>query len=118
MKRKTKIIIIICASIAALLLITGLWLHQLYRQAASDKTIELGEMPQYTHITEDAILSRLCSIETDLNEIDTYVSGKYSVDIKYSEKELKLIGTGGKGGKIDIGTFDLETKEFSESSLN
>ena len=44
--------------------------------------------------------------------------GLYSVDMKYSEKELKLIGTGGKGGKIDIGTFDLETKEFSESSLN
>ena len=38
--------------------------------------------------------------------------GLYSVDMKYSEKELKLIGTGGKGGKIDIGTFDLETKEF------
>ena len=44
--------------------------------------------------------------------------GLYSVDMKYSEKELKLIGTGGKGEKIDIGTFDLETKEFSESSLN
>lgn len=83
MKRKTKIIIIICASIAALLLITGLWLHQLYRKAASDITIELGEMPKYTHITEDPILSRLCSIETDLNDIDTYVSGKYSVDIEY-----------------------------------
>jgi hypothetical protein len=38
--------------------------------------------------------------------------GLCSVDMKYSEKELKLIGTGGKGGKIDIGTFDLETKEF------
>ncbi len=38
--------------------------------------------------------------------------GLYSVDMRYSETELLLIGTGGKGGKIQIGTFDMETKEF------
>ena len=40
------------------------------------------------------------------------------IDMRYSESELRFFGTGGKGGTNLEAVFDMETKEFSESSLN
>ncbi len=82
-KNKRRMVFAALVSLLVFIILLALCAAYIVKIYSSDVTVEVGEIPDFSHITENRFANTVCKITTDLSSVDTSEPGNKDIMLRF-----------------------------------